>query len=62
VTLALLALLFGALVCSLLSILAAFRYLRVRPPALSWTEPISILKPLAGLDDGVEANVRTFFG
>jgi ceramide glucosyltransferase len=61
-TLALLALLFGALVYSLLSIVAAFRYLRVRPPALGWTEPVSILKPLAGLDDGLEANLRTFFG
>jgi ceramide glucosyltransferase len=60
-TVALLALLFGALVYSLLSIVAAFRYLRVRPPVLGWTEPISILKPLAGLDDGLEANLRTFF-
>lgn len=58
---ALLALLSGALVYSLLSIIAAFRYLGVRPPALSWNEPISILKPLAGLDDGLEANLQTFF-
>jgi ceramide glucosyltransferase len=61
-SLALLALLFGALAYSLLSIVAAFRYLQVRPPALGWTEPISILKPLSGLDDGLEANLRTFFG
>jgi ceramide glucosyltransferase len=61
-TLVLLALLFGALVYSLLSIVAAFRYLRVHPPAVDWTEPISILKPLAGLDDRLEANLRTFFG
>jgi len=61
VILALLALLSGALVYSLLSIIAAFRYLGVRPPELSWKEPISILKPLAGLDDGLEANLQTFF-
>jgi ceramide glucosyltransferase len=61
VSLALLALLSGALVYSLLSIVAAFRYLRVRPRSLGWTEPISILKPLSGLDDGLEANLRTFF-
>jgi ceramide glucosyltransferase len=60
-TLALLALLSGALAYSLLSIVAAFHYLRVRPPALGWTVPISILKPLAGLDDGLGANLRTFF-
>jgi ceramide glucosyltransferase len=58
----LLALLFGALVYSLLSIVAAFRYLRVRPPSLGKTEPISVLKPLAGLDDGLETNLRTLFG
>jgi ceramide glucosyltransferase len=60
-TLVLLALLAGALVYSLLSIVAAFRYLRVRPPELVSTEPISILKPLYGLDDGLESNLRTFF-
>jgi len=61
VIVALLALLFGALVYSLLSIIAAFRYVGVLPPALSWRESISILKPLAGLDDGLEANLQTFF-
>jgi ceramide glucosyltransferase len=57
----LLALLSGALVYSLLSIIASIRYLGVCPPELSWKEPISILKPLAGLDDGLEGNLRTFF-
>jgi len=60
-TLVLLALLAGALVYSLLSIVAAFRYLRERPPELVSTEAISILKPLHGLDDGLEHNLRTFF-
>jgi len=56
----LLVLLAGALVYSLLSIVAAFRYLSVSPPAVTSTEPVSILKPLAGLDDGLESNLRTF--
>jgi ceramide glucosyltransferase len=60
-TFVLLALLAGALVYSLLSIVAAFRYLRVRPPELVSPEAISILKPLYGLDDGLESNLRTFF-
>ena len=51
----------GAIVYSLLQIVAAFRYLAVRPPALQSAEPISILKPLAGLDLDLESNLRTFF-
>ena len=61
VTYVLLALLAGAVVYSLLSVVAALRYLSVRPPALNSQEPISILKPLAGLDLGLESNLRTFF-
>jgi len=57
----LLALLAGALVYSLLSIGAAFRYLSVQMPAVETSPPISILKPLAGLDRELEANLRTFF-
>src|SRR5258708_5013797 len=57
----LLTLLAGAIVYSLLSIVAALRYLAVRPPALQSSEPISILKPLSGLDLGLESNLRTFF-
>ncbi len=55
------ALLIGALMYSLLSIIAALRYLSVRPPAMASPEPVSILKPLSGLDLGLEANLRTFF-
>jgi len=51
----------GAIVYSLLQIVAAFRYLTVRPPALLGSEPVSILKPLAGVDLDLESNLRTFF-
>ena len=51
----------GAIVYSLLQILAALRYLAARPAALLSNEPISVLKPLAGLDLDLEANLRTFF-
>jgi ceramide glucosyltransferase len=51
----------GAVVYSLLSVIAAWRYLAVRPAALQATEPVSILKPLAGLDLDLESNLRTFF-
>ena len=46
---------------SLLSIIAAHRYLAVRLPVLGATAPVSILKPLAGLDRDIESNLRTFF-
>ena len=52
-----------ALVYSVLVMVAARRYLGVRPPerAAGPPEPISILKPLAGLDEDLESNLRTFF-
>jgi ceramide glucosyltransferase len=51
----------AAIVYSLLSIVAAFRYLAVRPPGLNSAEPVTILKPLAGLDLDLASNLRTFF-
>jgi ceramide glucosyltransferase len=60
-TIILLALLAGALVYAGLTVLAVLRYLAVRPPELRSTEPVSILKPLSGLDLDLESNLRTFF-
>lgn len=57
----LLLILCGSIVYSILQIIAAMRYVSVRPPALRTAEPISILKPLAGLDLDLESNLRTFF-
>ncbi len=51
----------GSTVYSALQILAGRDYLSVKPPALTNSEPISILKPLAGLDLELESNLRTFF-
>jgi ceramide glucosyltransferase len=51
----------GSIVYSILQIIAALRYLAVRPPALLSAAPISILKPLAGLDLDLESNLRNFF-
>src|SRR5579862_862799 len=51
----------GAIVYSGMQTVAARRYLSVRPPVLQSVVPISILKPLSGLDLGLESNLRTFF-
>jgi ceramide glucosyltransferase len=58
---ALLALLSGSWVYCFLVVVAARRYLAVRPLKLERLEPVSILKPLYGLDPGLESNLRTFF-
>ncbi|MEO8596322.1 MAG: bacteriohopanetetrol glucosamine biosynthesis glycosyltransferase HpnI [Candidatus Solibacter sp.] len=57
----LLALVTGSLVYCVLTIVAAVRYRAVRPAPLLEDLPVSILKPLAGIDDGLEDNLRTFF-
>lgn len=51
----------AAIVYSLLSMVAAQRYLAIQSAKLHNSEPISILKPLAGLDSDLESNLRTFF-
>ena len=55
------ALLLGSWVYCVLTGLAARRYLAQPLPDQLNQEPISILKPLSGLDDGLEENLRTFF-
>lgn len=52
----------GCWVYCVLAIVAAIRRLRKRPPQPSESStPISILKPLSGLDEGLEQNLRSFF-
>ena len=57
----LLALVAGSLVYCVLTIVAAVRYRGVGRRRCAQHPPISILKPLAGIDDGLEENLRTFF-
>lgn len=51
----------GSFAYCVLVIVAARHYLAVRPPPLVRPAPISILKPLEGLDEGLEENLRSWF-
>jgi ceramide glucosyltransferase len=51
----------GSAVFCVLVIVSAWDYRRVRPPELCRPVPVSVLKPLAGLDEGLEENLRSFF-
>lgn len=54
-------LLAGSLVFCILVLLAARSYRAVRPPRPERSVPVSVLKPLAGSEENLAANLRSFF-
>ena len=55
------ALLAGSMIYAVLTLCAAWRYLSVKTPAASSFPPITVMKPLSGLDEGLKDNLRSFF-
>jgi ceramide glucosyltransferase len=55
------ALVAGSWVYCVLTVIAAIRYRETRPADAFFFPPISILKPLAGVDEGLAENLATFF-
>jgi ceramide glucosyltransferase len=54
-------LLAGSLVYCVLIIIAAYRYHAVQPPPPGNQPPVSILRPLCGIDESLEDNLRSCF-
>jgi ceramide glucosyltransferase len=51
----------GSMIYCILVVLAARSYLAQKSPQPDHPAPISVLKPLSGVDEGLEANLSSFF-